>query len=185
MPRHAIHKKTLNQTINDNRLQLEGLAKLAGKPPPVFSDIKTYAQKKIQISQLPDWLPLYGDKTFRGDCELEAYEQKQFVKAVRKIFPVTLGKLITHIKNEGARSDSQTNHDYSMGLWPGAADIIIIAKIPFVLELKRRDPTKSSFSQDSIVYLKTAQDQGAFVCGALGFAGAWDALEVWLGSSKN
>jgi len=181
---HPPRKKTLTQTISDNRQQIAGLAKLAGKPPPVFSDIKTYAQKKIQLSQLPDWLPVYGDKNFRGDCELEAYEQKIFVKTIRKIFPITLGKLITHIKNEGARSDSQTNHDYSMGMWPGAADIIIIAKIPFVLELKRRDPTKSCFSQESIDYLQTAKNQGAFVCCGLGFNGAWQALEAWLATVK-
>ena len=180
MPIHHKPRLTPAQQIANNRAQIAGLAKLAGKPPPVFHDIKSYKPKPIQISQLPEWLPLYGNRAFRGDCPLEMHEQKAFVKAVRKLYPQTWGKLITHIKNEGQRSELETYHDIGMGMMPGAADILIIAKTPLVLELKRRDPTKSSFSQDSISYLQAAQTQGAFVCGALGFDGAWAAFEAWL-----
>lgn len=159
---------------------ISAYARLAGRPEPVFQKIKDYKPKAIRFSQLPDWLPVFGDKTFRGDCPLESYEQKMFFKYLRTAHPRTWGILGCHIKNENKRSEGQAQYDHSMGLVKGTADIIIIARVPFVCEMKRQDPTKGSFSPESIQYLEAAHKSGAFTCVALGFDGALAALNAWL-----
>ena len=69
------------------------------------------------------------------------------------------------------------------GMVTGAVDIIIPTSPPFVCELKRRDHTKSTISEDQLEYLYAAEEAGAFACIALGADAAQEALEAYLASA--
>lgn len=61
----------------------------------------------------------------------------------------------------------------------GTIDWIIPARIPLVMELKRKDHTKSKWQPGQVEYLTTAQDAGAFACIALGYEAAIEAVRHW------
>jgi hypothetical protein len=62
----------------------------------------------------------------------------------------------------------------------GASDIIVPGCPAFVCEMKRQDHTKSRWQDGQIEYLLQAQENGAFVCVALGYVAAIEALKDWL-----
>ena len=64
-----------------------------------------------------------------------------------------------------------------MGLNVGSADIIIPASPAFVCELKRKDHTQSKFQAGQVEYLENCQAMGAFVCVALGYEAAIQAVD--------
>lgn len=131
---------------------------------------------------LPE-IPVYGDTSFRGDCPTETVEQVTFFAELRKHYPDTLGLLALHPKNEEKRSGAkfdQLSRDKAMGLSPGASDIQIPGCPSFCCEMKRADHTKSKWQKKQPEYLLAAKQQGAFVCVALGWKGAWLALQEWL-----
>lgn len=133
--------------------------------------------------KFPQWLSVFGDTAYRGDCPQESAEQVTFFARLRREYPDSLGLIALHPKNEGKRSGANfnaLNMDKALGMAPGAADIIIPASVAFVCEMKRRDHTKSKWQDGQIEYLEAAQKQGAFVCVALGVDGAWEALQAWL-----
>ena len=92
---------------------------------------------------------------------------------------MSYGKIALHIRNEGKRTYGQTRWQQAEGMTSGAADIIIPGSTTFVCELKRRDHTKSKFQKGQLEYLESCQNQGAFVCVALGWEGAWEAFRHW------
>lgn len=130
--------------------------------------------------KIPTWLPTYGDTTFRGECPTESAEQVTFFNRLRAQYPESFGRIATHIKNEGKRSQNQAQRDRMQGMTKGASDIIIPGNPTFICELKRKDHTKSKWQSGQQEYLKSAQDLGAFVCLALGVEGAWEAFEYYL-----
>jgi hypothetical protein len=123
------------------------------------------------------WLKVYGDQSFRGNCPTETAEQITFFNEVRKD-PI-YGPIATHIRNEGKRHYMQVAKQKAEGMTIGAADIIIPAGQTFVCELKRRDHTKSRFQKGQLEYLEAAQNTGAFVCVALGYKAAIEAFNEW------
>lgn len=127
-------------------------------------------QEKIRV---------YGDQSFRGVCPTETAEQITFFNIVRRDYPF-IGKIATHIRNEGVRTHNQAIRQKAEGLTPGASDIVIPGCPAFVCELKRQDHTKSRWQDGQIEYLLQAQQNGAFVCVALGYKAAIEALEDWL-----
>lgn len=133
--------------------------------------------------KFPDFLRVYGDTSYRGDCPLEGAEQVTFFQQLRKAYPDSYGLLAIHPKNEGKRRGAQFQQlarDKAMGLSPGAADIVIPGRQTFIMEVKRRDHTKSSWQDGQLPYLKAAQDAGCFVGVALGWEAAWEAFREWL-----
>lgn len=130
--------------------------------------------------KVPEWLPAYGDMSYRGECALEGAEQITFVSRVRRSYPDGIGKLIVHIPNEGKRTFGQITRAKANGLTKGASDIIIPGNPSFLCELKRRDHTKSKWGDGQIEYLEAAKENGAFVCVAFGCDAAWEALQVWI-----
>lgn len=130
--------------------------------------------------KFPEWLQVFGDLTFRGECPKETVEQITFVSRVRREYPETHGRLIVHIQNEGKRTAGQVFYAKANGLTKGASDIVIPGRRTFVCEIKRRDHTVSRWQDGQIEYLQAAHDAGAFVCVALGADGASAALEEWL-----
>ena len=123
-------------------------------------------------------IPVYGDLDFRGDCPLEAPEQVSFLAMLRSEFP-ELAEIAVHIRNEGKRTKRQGFKQKQEGLNTGASDIVIPCCPPILIELKRRDHTKSSTNQRQLDYLVNSKKHGAFVCYALGALGAMEAVKQW------
>ena len=132
--------------------------------------------------KFPGWLPVYGDTTYRGPCPKEAAEQVTFFNQLRKHYPATLGRIALHPRNEGqlvGGQHSSIDKQKAEGMAVGASDIVIPGSPSFVCELKRRDHAKSAWQDGQLDYLEAAQAEGAFVCVALGWEAAWQALQDW------
>lgn len=127
--------------------------------------------------KFPQWLKVYGDVGFRGDCPSETLEAITFFAQLRREYPTSYGKIATHIRNEGKRTWQQVARQKAEGMTKGAPDIIIPAARTFVCELKRQDHTKSKWQEGQLEYLKAAHDAGAFVCVALGYDAAYRAFQ--------
>ena len=124
-------------------------------------------------------VPIFGDTEYRGKCPLENAEQITFFSRLRRGHPATWGKIGIHVKNEGKRNAKQVSRDKVSGMTTGACDIIVGG---FYCELKRRDHTKSTISDDQIEYLDAASKAGMFACVALGVDAAWEAFHVYINS---
>lgn len=132
--------------------------------------------------RFPDWLPVYGDMSFRGKCPKEDLEQVSFFNRLRGEYPCTWGVIALHPRNEGLKEKGQFStvlKHKAEGMTKGAADVIIPASPSFLCEIKRRDHTLSHWQEGQQEYLQAAQAAGAFACVALGAVGAWEAFEVW------
>lgn len=125
---------------------------------------------------LPNAIKVYGDVKWRGDCPTETSEAVTFFSEIRK---TKFGGVTTHIKNEGIRRRGQANWDKAQGMVKGASDIFIPANPALLIELKRKDHTKSKLSPEQVAYLEAAQGLGAFVCVALGWESAMEAVREW------
>ena len=124
--------------------------------------------------KIPEWLPVFGDMSYRGKCPTESAEQITFFNQIRRLEPTAI-----HPRNEGKRHYKQVAKEKAEGMTPGASDIIIPGCPTFVCELKRQDHTKSRWQPDQIEYLKLAKKNGAFVCVAFGWAAAMEAYQEW------
>ena len=129
--------------------------------------------------RLPDDIPVYGNASYRGKCHLEEVEQASFFSKLRREYPDTLGRIALHPRNEGKRHIHTAIKHSAEGMAPGASDIVIPARVPFICEVKRLDHTKSTWQEGQLPYLRAAKDAGAFVCIALGAMAAWQAFEEW------
>lgn len=132
--------------------------------------------------KFPEWLPVYGDTSFRGKCPKEDLEQVSFFNRLRGEYPVTWGVIALHPRNEGLKEKGQFStvlKHKAEGMTKGAADVIIPASLSFVCEIKRRDHTLSHWQEGQQEYLQAAQAAGSFACVALGAVGAWEAFGVW------
>lgn len=130
--------------------------------------------------KLPDDIPVYGDRDFRGTCPSENLEQVTFFARIRRKYPDTWGKLALHPRNEGKRTHFQVSHQKAEGMTEGAPDIVIPGSPAFVCELKRRDHTLSKFQPAQLEYLRVAQQLGSFACVALGVDAAEAAFNEYL-----
>jgi hypothetical protein len=132
--------------------------------------------------QFPEWLPVYGDQKYRNKkCPVESAEQITFFNTLRRDYP-ELAIIAIHPRNEGKRTAQQTQRQKAEGMTAGASDIIIPTLRPFICELKRQDHTLCHWEPEQLKYMATAQTMGAFVCVALGYKAALEALEVWIGT---
>ncbi|AUR95167.1 hypothetical protein NVP1201B_62 [Vibrio phage 1.201.B._10N.286.55.F1] len=132
----------------------------------------------MNLAKIPADIPVFGDVNFRGKCPLETPEQISFLTLLRREFP-DLAEIAVHIRNEGKRSKRQGAQQKAEGMNTGASDIVIPCEPPILIELKRRDHTLSSTSNEQLKYLINAQKLGAFACYALGAVGAMEAVRVW------
>ena len=129
--------------------------------------------------KLPKNIPIFGDTSYRGPCPHESVEQISFFNFLRYKYPKTYGLIAIHPRNEGDRHHAQTIRHKAEGLSPGASDIIIPGSPSFVMEMKRKDHTKSSWQPGQLEYLEACKDAGAFVGVALGYKAAYEAFESW------
>lgn len=131
--------------------------------------------------KFPPWLRVFGDTEYRNKkCHPESAEQITFFNTLRREYP-ELGLIAIHPRNEGKRTANQTQRQKAEGMTAGAADIIIPGSPAFVCELKRSDHTLCHWEDEQLKYLATAQTMGAFVCVALGYEAALEALQEWIG----
>lgn len=132
----------------------------------------------------PKWLRVYGDKSFRGDCNSEQIDQIDFMSWLACNYPA-YRLLSVHPKGEGKRSWGQVDIAKKTGeINPGASDIIIPDRLTLVMELKRADHTKSAWKHGQKEYLIAAHNAGCFACVALGVEGAKLAFLDWLEHKK-
>lgn len=130
--------------------------------------------------KFPIFLKVYGDQDYRNKkCPPESAEQITFFNELRRIYP-EIGAIAIHPRNEGKRSIQQTQRQKAEGMTPGASDIIIPGGQTFVCEMKRQDHTLCKWEPEQIEYLEQCEKQGAFVCVALGYKAAIEALEEWM-----
>ena len=90
--------------------------------------------------KFPEFLKVYGDQLFRGECPTETSEQVAFFAELKRKYP-HLHAIAIHPKNEGKRIKGQFQQlakDKAMGLNVGSADIIIPSSPAFVCELRRK-----------------------------------------------
>lgn len=133
--------------------------------------------------KFPEFLRVFGDTSYRGDCPLEEAEQIAFFNKLRREYPDTYGLLALHPKNEAKRKGAQfrqLDRDKALGMSIGASDIILPGNPAFVVEMKRKDHTQCRWQPKQIEYLEAAHAAGCFVGVALGWEGAWQAFEEWL-----
>lgn len=132
----------------------------------------------MKLSEITD-IKIYGDMSYRGKCPKEDAELTTFVNQLRKHKP-ELHKLGVHPKNEGVRTNTQAALEKMKGaLNKGAADYIIPASPAFVCEFKRQDPTARELEQEQYEYLTLAASMGSFVCIALTWKDAMNAVNDW------
>lgn len=132
--------------------------------------------------KFPEWLTVWGDQEYRGDCPLEGAEQATFFAQLRKHYPDTYGRLALHPKNEGKRRGAQfaqLARDKALGMTKSAPDVVLPGAPALLIEIKRRDHTKSKWQDGQVEYLETAQQLGCVVAVALGWQGAMAAFENW------
>lgn len=127
-------------------------------------------------------ITVYGDINYRGECPVEDAEQMTFFSQLKKYWP-EYHAIALHPKNEAKRTGKDFHRakiDKIMGsLNTGASDIIIPGCPAFVCEMKRRDHTQSQWQKEQQPYLLAAQEAGAFVCVALGYEAALEAVAEW------
>ena len=125
---------------------------------------------------------IFGVLAHRGKCPTESVEQVTFFNRLRAGYPDTLGLIAIHTRNEGLKRGAHISavaKHRAEGMTPGAADIIIPARVPFVCEMKRQDPTQCAWQDGQQAYLIAAARAGAFACVAFGCDAAWQALLYW------
>lgn len=132
--------------------------------------------------KFPQWIKVFGDQEYRGECPPELAEQITFFQWLQRQHP-ELHRIAVHPRNEGKRTYQQAKRQRLEGaLTRGAADIIIPGRVSFVCEMKRQNHILSRWEPGQLDYLKAAQDAGAFVCVALGWQAATGAVKEWLSS---
>lgn len=133
--------------------------------------------------KIPQDIKVFGDMSFRGDCAKEDLELITFFNQLRIKYP-KLAQVAIHPDNEGlvfgTGFNNHTRQKAKGAIRNGAADIIIVGSPTFVCELKRRDHTKCSWQDGQIDFLQTSQELGAFVCVALGYEAALQAVDYWV-----
>jgi hypothetical protein len=133
---------------------------------------------------LPPDIYLYGDPTFRGKCAVENADQVTLFAFIRAQYPKTWGLLAFHPRNEGVRTIGQAKWQKAEGMTAGTVDVIIPASVPLVMEIKRKDYTKSTWQPGQVEYLRAAQAAGAYACIALGYEAAIEAVRYWDAQAK-
>ena len=127
--------------------------------------------------KIPDSIPIYGTKD--KSCKIsEAYHMVTFFNSLRINFAESYGAIAVHIRNESQRTAQQAIRHKIEGMVAGCSDIIIPGNPSFVCEMKSRSPT-AKVSDEQIKYLLAAQNNGSFVCIALGHEAAWQAFNEW------
>ena len=133
--------------------------------------------------KIPPHIKTYGDMDFRGECPKEDAELITFFNQLKLNYP-GLYDVAIHPDNErlisGTGFNAQSRQKAKGAIRNGASDIIIVGNPTFVCELKRQDHTKSKWQDGQLDFLQTSQELGAFVCVALGYEAALNAVKDYI-----
>ena len=120
---------------------------------------------------------------FRGECPKEDAELITFFNQLKLHYP-DLYNIAIHPDNErlisGTGFNAQSRQKAKGAIRSGASDIIIVGNPTFVCELKRQDHTKSRWQDGQLEFLEYSLKNGAFVCIALGYESALEAVKDWI-----
>ncbi len=137
--------------------------------------------------KIPPHIRTYGNMDFRGECPKEDAELITFFNKLKLNYP-DLYDVAIHPDNErlitGTGFNAQSRQKAKGAIKKGAADIIIVGSPSFVCEMKRQDHTKSKWQDGQLDFLQTSQKLGAFVCVALGYEAALQAVDYWVMSIR-
>ncbi len=137
--------------------------------------------------KIPPHIRTYGNMDFRGECPKEDAELITFFNQLKLNYP-DLYDVAIHPDNErlitGTGFNAQSRQKAKGAIKKGAADIIIVGSPSFVCEMKRQDHTKSKWQDGQLDFLQTSQKLGAFVCVALGYEAALQAVDYWVMSIR-
>lgn len=138
--------------------------------------------------KIPEHIKCYGNTEFRGDCPKEDAELMTFFNELNRLHP-QLALVAIHPDNEGLVLGSGHHHHIKQkakgAIKKGAADIVICGNPTFVCEMKRQDHTKSRWQDGQLEFLEYSLKNGAFVCIALGYESALQAVKDYLLRSCN
>lgn len=125
-------------------------------------------------------IPVFGDSSFRGDCKKEDLEAMDFYSWLKFNHPEH-AEFYIHPKAEGKRTYAQVNYEKKTGGIPTSTpDGLMMHAIPFCVELKRKDHTKSKWQDGQEDKLIGLSKRGCFVGVALGADGMKEAFTKWL-----
>ena len=120
---------------------------------------------------------------FRGECPKEDAELITFFNQLKLHYP-DLYNIAIHPDNErlisGTGFNAQSRQKAKGAIKKGAADIVICGNPTFVCEMKRQDHTKSRWQDGQLEFLEYSLKNGAFVCIALGYESALEAVKDWI-----
>ncbi len=137
--------------------------------------------------KIPPHIRTYGNMDFRGECPKEDAELITFFNQLKLNYP-DLYDVAIHPDNErlitGTGFNAQSRQKAKGAIKKGAADIIIVGSPSFVCEMKRQDHTKSKWQDGQLEFLEASQKRGAFVCVALGYEAALQAVDYWVMSIR-
>ena len=137
----------------------------------------------MNLKELNPLIKVYGNTEFRGDCALEDAELMTFFNELKRLYP-DLARIAIHPDNEGLVIGTGHLHHAKQkakgAIKKGAADIVICGNPTFVCEMKRQDHTKSRWQDGQLEFLEYGLKNGAFVCIALGYESALEAVKDWI-----
>lgn len=137
----------------------------------------------MNLKELNPLIKVYGNTNFRGGCAKEDAELITFFNELKRLYP-DLGRIAIHPDNEGLVIGTGHLHHAKQkakgAIKKGAADIVIVGNPTFVCEMKRQDHTKSRWQDGQLEFLEASKKQGAFVCVALGYEAALNAVNDWV-----
>jgi hypothetical protein len=119
----------------------------------------------------------YFGQQEKGKQPSESAEMITFFNYIRINLP-KIGKVATHIRNEGKRNIAQTQKQKIEGMVKGASDIFIHGCPSFCCEMKSKSKA-SKTSKEQLEYLEAVDSIGGFACVVYGCSGALEALKEW------
>jgi hypothetical protein len=129
---------------------------------------------------IPKWLPVYGDRSFKGKCPREAEDQMSFFSWLECELP-EFARLTFHPKVEGRRTPAQATIDRKMGaMKKGVVDVIAIGSPMLVMEIKRKDEKLSEWRDGQLKFLEESKNAGAVVAVVFGLEAAKEAYADWV-----
>lgn len=129
---------------------------------------------------MPQWLPFFGDRSFRGKCPREAEDQMSFFSWLEHELP-EYARLTIHPKVEGRRTPAQATIDRKMGsMKKGVVDVIAIGSPMLVMEIKRKNESLSEWKDGQLRFLEESKKAGAVVAVVFGLEAAKEAYLDWV-----
>ena len=123
------------------------------------------------------------DTKFRGNCDVEDQDQINFTSWFDYQYPHH-SPLYFHVVNESMMNPQGRVKAKRKGLKAGVSDILILLKrgkySGLIIELKRKDKSKSRISKEQEGFLYEVSEQGFFSAVCYGFEEAQKCVKEYL-----